>query len=259
MVAWLIAGNAQVTLAQATAEEVIEEIRNAYERVDFEVAEQRIKEALEQYERFSPNELAQIYVFSALVNYARDDRAEAESQLGFALQLNPGLELDPIIAPPGLVEIADQLKKAIQESGTAGEAEPEVRYLVLSDPRPGAALRSMILPGWGQLYKGEKTKGYRILGAWGVMAGGTFAAHLIRANAENEYLDAATIEDATLFYDDFNRWHQIRNNLFLASAGVWVYSYIDALISQKSPENRRILVHASPGVSGPHMQVVVRF
>lgn len=245
--------------AQVSAAEVIEEISSAYERVDFEVAERRIKGALDRYEDFSPNELAQIYVFSALINYAKDDPSTAESQLAYAFQLNPGLELDPIISPPGFVEIGDRLKRAIQESGEAATDQPEVRYLVLSDPRPGAAMRSMILPGWGQLYKGDKTKGYRVLGAWTLTAGSTLAAHIIRNNAENNYLDAISSEEAISLYDDFNRWHQIRNNLFLASAGIWVYSYLDALIYQTPPENRRISLYTAPGVSGPYMQLTVKF
>ena len=251
--------NQHVLLAQVSAEEVIEEIGSAYERVDFDVAEQRIKGALDRYEDFSPNELAQIYVFSALINYAKDDQSKAESQLAYAFQLNPSLELDPIISPPGLVEIGDRLKRAIQESGESAADQPEVRYLVLSDPRPGAAMRSMILPGWGQLYKGDKKKGYRVLGAWTLTAGSTLAAHIIRNNAENKYLDAITSEEAISLYDDFNRWHQIRNNLFLASTGIWVYSYLDALIYQTPPENRKISLYTAPGVSGPYMQLTVKF
>ncbi|MBX2818086.1 MAG: hypothetical protein KTR29_00350 [Rhodothermaceae bacterium] len=256
---WLGFAGQQVLWGQVSAAEVIEEISNAYERVDFEVAEQRIKGALDRYEDFSPNELAQIYVFSALIHYVKDDQAGAEAQLAYAFQLNPGLELDPILSPPGFVEIGDRLKKAIEESGEAATKQPEVRYLVLSDPRPGAAMRSMILPGWGQLYKGDRTKGYRVLGAWTLTAGSTLAAHLIRNKAENDYLDAVSSEEALSLYDDFNRWHQIRNNLFLASAGIWVYSYIDALIYQTPPENRRISLYTAPGASGPYMQLTVKF
>ena len=246
-------------MGQVSADEVLQDIRSAYERVDLGIAEQRIKEALDNYEQFSPNELAQIYVFSALVNYAQDNRSEAESQLGLALQLNPRLEIDPIITPPGLVEIAEELKKVMASTGNAVEEQPELRYLVVSDPRPGAALRSMVVPGWGQVYKGQKRKGYNLLGLWGVTAGGTIAAHILRANAENKYLDASTSSEALNLYDDFNRWHKVRNNLFIAATGVWVYSYIDALIYQTSPESRRVQVYAAPGLTGPQMKMIVRF
>ena len=256
---WLLVGNVQESMGQMTASEVIEEIRSAYERVDYEVAENRINEALNQFEKFSPNELSQIYVFSALVSYAKDDRSAAESDLLLAFQLNSELELDPIIAPPGLVEIADRLKILMIETGSTGETKSEVRYLVVPDSRPGAALRSMVLPGWGQLYKGDKTKGIRIMGAWGITAGSTLTAHILRSNAENKYLDAATSEEAISLYGDFDRWHQIRNNLFWAATGVWVYSYIDALVFKSSPENQKIQVYAAPGYSGPRMHVIVRF
>lgn len=252
--------NVQISSAQVAPDEVIQDIRSAYERVDFDVAERRIKEALDNYEQFSPSELAQIYVFSALVNYAQNNRTEAETELGLALQLNSEVDVDPILAPPGLVELAERLKKLMTESGNVAEEEPELRYLILTDPRPGAALRSMILPGWGQLYKGQKRKGYSLVGAWGLTAGGTLVAHLLRASAENNYLDATTTDEALTLYDDFNRWHQVRNNLFIASAGIWVYSYIDALVfNSPSLENRRVHIHAYPGRSGPNMQVIIRF
>lgn len=252
-------GEVRVCFGQISATEVLRDIRSAYERADLDMAEQRIAEAMAQYEQFSAVDLAQVHEFSALVNYVKGDATEAEKQLGLALQLNPSLELDSILAPPGLVQIAEQLKTALQESGQIAEEEPEVRYLVLADPRPSAAMRSMLVPGWGQVYKGDRKKGYRMLGAWGLTAGGTLTAHILRKSAENKYLDATTLAGAQSLYDDFNRWHQVRNNLFLAAAGVWVYSYLDALIFQAPVGDQRVQFHAVPGPTGPDMHLVVRF
>ena len=261
LVYWLCWSQLNIVAAQVSTGELLRDIRSAYERVDFDVAEQRIQEALDQFDLFSPTELAQVHMFSALIYYAQDDAGKAEAQLVLALQLHSDLELDPILAPPGLVAIGDRLKKDFKEAGQINnEQQPDVRYLVLDDPRPAAAMRSMLVPGWGQLYKGERKKGYWLIGAWGATAGGTLVTHFLRANAEDKYLEAATVDDARALYDDFNRWHQVRNNLFLAAAGVWVYSYIDALIFQTTPvQSQRVQVYTTPSLSGPNMQVIIRF
>ena len=216
--------------AQRTNSELITEIRQAYERIDFEVAEIQIQEALVGFDRFSPAELSEIHFFSALIHYARGDAAKAESEVLIALQLFPDFSADPLLTPPGLHEIVRTTRATLPENSSTELNSADIRYLILEDRRPSAAMRSMLVPGWGQMYKGERRKGHILIVAWGTTAGGAITTHFLRQNAERRYLDADTQEEVFERFDAFDRWHKVRNNLFLAASAVWLYSYIDALL-----------------------------
>lgn len=215
--------------AQQGNAKVLADIRSAYDALDFPVAEARIESALNEFERFLPGELTEIHVTYALILFARNDMDLATEQLRQAVQLTPTLNLDPIDTPPQLLEVFSRIKEqASVAEGPSGQ--PEIRYLVVQDPRAGAALRSMVVPGWGQLYKGERTKGIVLAGLWGVTAGGAVVAHIGRQNAKDQYLDSTTQAQTLERFKNYSTWHKVRNNLFLGAIGVWAYSYIDAII-----------------------------
>lgn len=221
---------AQTAWAQEGNAKVLADIRSAYDGLDFPVAEARIETALENFERFLPAELTEIHVVYALILFARNDLAGAREQFGQALQLSPSLTLDPVDTPPQLLAVFDELKADYaREAGEAG-GEAEIRYLVLQDPRASAALRSMVVPGWGQLYKGERKKGFVLAGLWTLTAGGTLVAHLSRQQARDLYLDATTQAQALDRFQDYSTWHKVRNNFLLGAVGVWAYSYLDAIL-----------------------------
>ncbi len=222
--------------AQQSNEAIIRDIRGAYESLDFSVAEARIEAALEGFDRFAPAELGEIHTVYALILFTRNDQAGTRKQLALALQVNPALQLSPQDTPPQVIEILDEL---IALRNTAGPAETELRYLVLEDVRPAAVMRSMLVPGWGQLHKNERTKGMLLMSAWGASAAGAVFSHVRRQQAEEDYLAAtvpAAIEDR---YNTFDRWHKTRNNLVVAAAGVWVFSYVDALLKKPSPAGKQ--------------------
>lgn len=69
--------------------------------------------------------------------------------------------------PPGVARGADEPpQKASKEEAVPRAASSEY-YVAYRSPE-GAALRSLILPGWGQHYNGEATKGW-ILGSVAVL------------------------------------------------------------------------------------------
>lgn len=218
----------QSCFAQSESEKVVADIWNAYESLEFTVAEARISDALAVYDTFLPSQLSEIYIVYALLLYAQSDLDGAERQLRQAVQLWP-TTLDPVETPPELLTLFDQIKR---ENDTAGPSanQAEVRYLLIRDLRAGAALRSMVVPGWGQLYKQERKKGVVLTGLWGITAGGALAAHLNRGQAQRRYNRSTTTEEALDRFGAYSSWHKARNALFLGAVGVWIYSYIDAIL-----------------------------
>ncbi|MBX2819539.1 MAG: hypothetical protein KTR29_07655 [Rhodothermaceae bacterium] len=255
---------AEVVHAQSSNTQVLEDIRSAYDGLDYAIAETRINEALRDYERFLPQELSEIHVLYALVLFAQSKPSDAEAQLGLAVQLNPSLELDPLDTPPRLYAAFVEIKEGYSDNSSQVNTPQDVRYLLVYDPRANAALRSMVVPGWGQLYKGEKRKGIVLASLWGLTASGSLIAHVSRNQAQDHYRASETQAQTQSRFRAFSTWHKVRNNMMLAAAGIWVYSYIDAIVVGGPVEPGRLRdsdfkVSMIPVNGRAHLSVLWRF
>lgn len=254
-----------MTLAQYNSEQVLEEINHAYQQIDFTLAEQRIEAALDNYERFSKAQLTEIHKTLGLIKYSQNNFEAAKSQFEAALLLTPELALDPLEASPKLIAFFSEVAQSVETGkGDTNALEP-IRYVYVNDPRPAAAWRSALLPGLGQRYKGQKRKGLLLTGMWTATITGSLVSHIERSRTQQAYLavdptNPSLIEKRYRVYDS---WHQARNNLVLASAAIWLYAYLDALITHP-PEKRIQLSHVgvSPAMNAHRsmqLDLVIRF
>ena len=215
---------------------LLDAMDDAYERLDYETAEGRAREALASYDLLSADQLVRVHTTLGLILHARSEPLEARTQFLAALSLDPALELDPVLVSPKTLAFFDELRSEAVNQGSEGEAT--IRYVQVRDPRPAATLRSLAVPGWGQLYKGERTKGWALVGAWGLLAGGTVGAHVLRSRAQQDYRDAEGAVEIEERYADYNTWHRTRGVLGLGTLAVWAYATVDALV-WGAPEVRR--------------------
>lgn len=237
-------------LAQSDPADLLGAMRDAYERLDYSTATRRAREALASYDAFTADQLVELHTTLALILYSRSEPLEARDQFEAALSLNPSLTLDPLLVSPKTLEFFDEIRSAMSESRVIGR-EPSIRYVPVRDPRPAATMRSLVLPGWGQLHKGETARGWVLLGLWGTTAVGTVTSHLLRSGAHADYLDAVDPVEIAERYDTFDAWHQRRTAFALGAAAVWAFAALDAL-AFGGPESTGVtlgLSAASPGVS----------
>lgn len=107
-----------------------------------------------------------------------------------------------------------------------------------------AAFRSLFIPGWGQYYGGNRSRGYLINAVTLSVGIGTVFADFNYRNKRDDYERAKVdLQDATT-YDDIIRLQRLvqdknrdaydaetaRNTLFYVTAGMWTYNVLDALI-----------------------------
>ncbi len=235
----------------------LDAIWEAYQQFEYEAARELARAALDAYE--DPEDLAEVLVILGLISLSENRELEAELQFREALRLNRNVKLDPLLVSPKILDFFEEVKAGLAQTDPEESLDPGVvpRYVLVPDRRSEAVLRSMVLPGWGQLYKGDRTKGIVLLGVWGLTAAGSLTAHVLRQQAQDTYLEAATSEEALDRYDTFNRRHKLRNALFLGAAGVWLVSYFDALLIDNRPRERRSLLF-SPSFSYRQMHLTVR-
>lgn len=233
--------------AQTGGAELVAEIQEAYRQFDYEEADRKGREALRRYSDFTIEQLTDIHTLLGLVAYNRGDLSETRRQFISALQLTPDLALDPLLISPKIVEFFDEIKSDLVASDASLEGAP-VRYVLMRDPRPDAAVRSMIVPGWGQFYKGHTTKGWIVSALFGASAAAAIGAHIRRGNLKAAYENEADPDLVEGRYDTFNRWHKMNQGLIQGAAIVWWAGYVDALLTDASfrGDQRRLTLHASP-------------
>ena len=248
-------------LAQTSERFLLEEIRSAYNQLNYAEAEIKAQAALKEYRRFTLTQLTEIHQILALIYFSQNKVEDAREHFEDALSLTPSLEMDPVLVSPKIVDFFEEIKQSqATKQREQNDTGPQVKYILVDDPRPAAALRSMLVPGWGQLYKGEKTKGWLLVGLWTAGVIGSAATHIAREQAEDSYLaetDPAKIESR---FDTFNTFHKVRNNLLIFSGGVWLYSYLDAFLRKKSSNLAADSKHAifvSSSFSTRHAVLVV--
>lgn len=113
-----------------------------------------------------------------------------------------------------------------------------------TDYKGSALWRSMIVPGWGQMYKRSMGKGVAILSAQVA----TIAGICICSNLSNSYYDKAkTARNNSVRESYLDKGANYRNvrNVFIGAAGaVYVYNLVDALAGKGAKRYKK--VHFSP-------------
>ncbi len=91
--------------------------------------------------------------------------------------------------------------------------------------------RSMIVPGWGQFYKGSKLKG-------GLFLGGTVACAVGAIFTESQRTDYATkatqtydVDHIRTYLNKSNNFETARNICIGGAAAIYIYNLIDAIVA----------------------------
>ncbi len=211
---------------------LLEEIKRAYEALNYAEAEIKATAALENYQRFTPTQLTGLHKTLGLIYYSDNREELAQRHFQSALTLNPQLQLDSLMVSPKIVKFFEAIKfERHSQANDRVDVQPQIRYILVKDKRPGAATRSLVLPGWGQHYRGSKTKGWIVTAFWGTGIVGYLTTSLARNSARDKYLAEQNPVKIESRYSTFNQLHKVRNGFFFVAASVWVYGIFDALFS----------------------------
>lgn len=176
-------------------------------------------------------ELARLHLWKGFGQAAMGDRLSARASFGVALSLDPSIELDPREVSP---KIISEFEAARASRLDADEEPVGPTYVVVGDSRPRAALRSMILPGWGQWSDGRRTKGAIFAAAACAAVGGWFAASSWEDDAHDRYL-AATDTEISSAYDEYNQAYKTHRALGYGVIAVWAGAVADVLLGPSTP------------------------
>ena len=187
-------------------------------------------------DRPTQRDRAQIFFSLGRIHMALGDTARARLSLVEAFHLYPE-------ADKGIVNLDEDRALAATRALIAGMRRRVRQQALHRTTSWGAAGRSLLLPGWGQLYRGHKKRGYGFMGASAALAAVWFAADRSYRSAYKTYrktrrndlnlaqrgADAGT--DA--FTQNFERAQSRSNRANLALgllAAVWVSGVLDHLV-----------------------------
>ena len=163
---------------------------------------------------------------------------ENNSKISFTeiLKINKDYVPDPSIVSPKLVSLFNEVKEAYLK--TIVSTEPvdsttvtKVQKVFDNELMKNSLTRNIALPGWGQLYAGNKTKGIVLSALSGATLVSTVYFIFNTNSKENDYLNETNKNLIQQKYNSYSTSYKIRNTLIIAYAAIWVFSQLDLILS----------------------------
>lgn len=107
--------------------------------------------------------------------------------------------------------------------------------------------RSIIVPGWGQFYKGSKTKGAMFLGGTAALAGGMVYCQSRITNSRNLAAQTYNPEHLRIYSRRISNFSTARNVCIGATAALYIWNLVDAVVA---PGARRVVVKPAMNFGG---------
>jgi len=189
----------------------------------------------------NPNELKsadlrEIHKYLALAFYNIAQQDSSRFHFYSVLSLNAEFELDPVTTSPKILSFFSDLKSSFNTQKTDQNVVKYKEYIFVEDIRPKTALRSLVLPGWGQFYKEQDTKGYIFGGAFLTTSLSAGITYLMEKNLKDDYLNETNPAKIKNRYNDYNNMSKVRKTLQYTAIIIWLASVSDALFSEYVPQ-----------------------
>jgi len=199
-----------------------QQVQSAYYSMHYTAVIQMVKTELENHPSQTPEDLTQYLKYLAMALFAEDGEEAARGALASLLLVDPAFEFSEDEASPKIRALLESMRP--QNGATVSESAPT--YITLQDRRSAEYLASLVLPGRGQLQRHER-RGYAYAAAYVLSVGGAIFYTRAAYRDHAAYLQAYDPNDIRTKYSAYNRSYQLRNNLWIVSAAVYLTSLLD--------------------------------
>ncbi len=208
---------------------ILGQVAGDYDRGRYQEAAQAAALALADTSGLDRETITYLRTYRAFSLVALGQEGEAEAEFLRLLAANPKLELNPEFVSPKIIEV---FRRARAKSGLRERSRERPIYQQLRPPKAQALWRSLLWPGWGQRYRGSRTKASVLqggsiaaLGAWGMI-------HWQTTRYRQEYLESTDPEEIASRYGAYNRWYRMRNFTVNCLAAIWLYNVVDVMMME---------------------------
>lgn len=216
------------TAAPSPADSLFHVAQAAYDDGDFNAAEFALLRGLREAESLDELDKLKFHLFLGFIYVARDQNDVARNEFFRVVSVNPAYELDPVTTSPKIIEV---FRQARNEYLARVASEPAIYRMPQADVRLAASWRSLVLPGWGQVYKNQDVKGAAFAAAQVLSVAALIFMQTEVNRRHDDYLsieghDDPNVEDR---YQEYRRAYQTRNVVGYITLSIYLVNYLDAL------------------------------
>ena len=188
---------------------------------------------------FTEKQLIEIYRVKGISEFSLLEEENAKKSFIAILNLDSEFELDSSSTSPKIIYFFNNVKsKYIDDLNRQKELQTKqgtlytsrvAKNIAVKENLKKAMLRSIVLPGMGHIFIGEKTKGL-ILTSLSAVSFGSMIYLIFNANKKQNNYQSET--DPNLMverYNDYNNSYKFRNASIITFAVIWLYSQVDIL------------------------------
>lgn len=199
-----------------------------YDNGDFDLAELTALRGLRTTTGLDDFEQLKFHALLGFVYVAKDQHDAAIQEFVSVLSVNPRYEPDPVTTSPKILEAFRQAKADYM---LRVASEPAVYRMPQADVRLAASWRSLVAPGWGQMYKDQRVKGAVVIAAQVLSLAALVYMQTEVNRRHDDYLALKQYGDPNVEdrYQEYRRSYQTRNVVGYITLGIYFASYLDAL------------------------------
>ena len=118
-------------------------------------------------------------------------------------------------------------------------------------PSTGDIVRSVLVPGWGQLEKKQSQKGLTIFGSQVLLLGGVLVSNSLKSSAYDDYLLARTDSVRQAYRDNEENYQRLMTGMLVATGAAYLYNLVDVSTSLKkvSIKKRSVSLKMDPSAT----------
>lgn len=187
---------------------------------------------------YNNSQLTEIYRLVGISEFSLLDDTAAKKSFIQILKIDSSYALDSAKTSPKIISFFNQIREEynhqIVQNKSLGKKLDTVytknsQSMETSTGIKPVIIRSLIFPGWGQLYNNNKLKGW-ILTSLGAITISSAVYFIIDSNnKQKKYLNDVNLSTIQNNYNEYNTSYKLKNISIISFIAVWVYSQIDIL------------------------------
>ncbi len=188
---------------------------------------------------FTEKQLIEIYRVKGISEFSLLEEENAKKSFIAILNLDGKFELDSSSTSPKIIYFFNNVKsKYLDDLNRQKELQTKqgtlytsrvAKNIAVKENLRKAMIRSIVLPGMGHIFIGEKTKGL-ILTSLSAVSFGSMIYLIFNTNKkQNDYQSETDPNLMAERYNDYNNSYKFRNASIITFAVIWLYSQVDIL------------------------------
>lgn len=172
-----------------------------------------------------------VRTYIAFSYVALGNNEKARENFEYILTINPDYELNAEFVSPKIIEVFRDAQERINVYVTDN---PQYYYNQGMQYRNAFSksnliMKSAIIPGWGQMDRGENTKAFTVGTLFFVSAVAVGSSYFMMNSAHDNYLNAQTPDDAVILYNSYNNLSKLNRLCWDMLISTYVFNILDIL------------------------------